>query len=143
MTAVASHGGGAVPGSQGAAPSRLASATSAGNLVARTLAAGSTCDRRMSEGSAPVWMSLGIGTDRVAEAVHSSVVAVAAGAGAFDQVGIRPPFVPQKGEATEADLVLRAAAEGAAARRRDELFEDSAADPFLAALCAAGVGGTD
>ena len=54
VTAVASHGGGAVPGAQGAGPTRLASATSAGNLLARTLAAGSTCDRRMPRNSAPM-----------------------------------------------------------------------------------------
>ncbi|MHC5058335.1 MAG: HDOD domain-containing protein [Planctomycetota bacterium] len=138
VTAVASHGGGTVPGAEGGRLPKLASATRAGNLVARALAAGSTCDRRMPQGSAPVWTSLGVGTDRVAEAVQASTAATAAGAGAFDQAGIRPPFVPRRGEATEADSTLRAAAEGAASRRRDELFEGSGADPYLSALYAAG-----
>jgi len=138
VTAVASHDDKHVPGTPPLERTRLASATIAGDLVARALAAGSTCDRNMPQGSAAVWMSLGIGTDGVADAVRASAAAVAGGAGAFDQAGIRPPFVPLKGEATEADAILRAAAEGAAARRRADLFEDSRGDPFLAALQAAG-----
>ncbi len=138
VTAVAAHGGGTVPGSQGGGLPRLAAATRAGNLVARTLGAGSTCDRRMPAGSAPVWISLGIGAERVGEAVARAAAAAAGGAGAFDQAGIRPVFVPHTGEATEADAILRSAAEGAASRRRDELFETADLDPFLTALHAAG-----
>jgi hypothetical protein len=92
----------------------------------------------MPAGSAPVWISLGIGAERIGEAVARSAAATAGGAGAFDQAGLRPVFIPHTGEATEADTILRSAAEGAASRRRDELFEAANADPFLTALYTAG-----
>ena len=122
------------------APSRLTAWVHVGDLVARALAAGSTADRRQPEAHAPFWAALGIGPGEVALVVRRSAEAVAAGSGVFQEAGVRAPFLPQAGEATEADPILRGAAEAAAARRREELFgrawEPTGRDAYEAALLA-------
>ncbi len=140
VTAVSGHH----PQPAGApAPSRLTSWVHVGDLVARALAAGSTADRRLPVAHAPFWEALGIGPGEVALVVRSSGVAVAAGSGVFVEAGVRAPFLPQTGEATEADPILRGAAEAAAARRREELFASARGPAGLDAYAAALLAGAE
>jgi putative nucleotidyltransferase with HDIG domain len=104
----------------------LAAAAHAGDLVARSLAAGTTADRRMPGADPSAWAALGIGLDDISGVVARAASAIAAGWGAFEQAGVRPPFVPRSGQATEADPILREAASASAARRREELFSGEA-----------------
>ncbi len=135
----------AVAGHHGGPSSALAAASRAGDLIARALAAGSTCDRRMPAPDASALSSIGIGPEDCAHAVGFAAARTALGAGAFEQAGVRSPFLPRTAEATEADPILREAAEAAAARRREDLFgglgskkagarDASDGDAYLAAL---------
>jgi len=129
VAAVADHHGRA-----GTEMPPLAAAVHAADLVARALAAGSTLDRTMPRPVNAAWDSLGCAAAELPGVVARCAAAVARGSGAFEQAGVRPPFLERREGATEADPILREAAEAAAARRREELFEGLSGDPYLDSL---------
>lgn len=112
----------------------LAAVVHVADLLARSLAAGGTLDRTMPRSDPAAWESLGIGPEEIPEAVARCAEAVAKGSPSFEQAGIKPPLLEYREAATEADPILREAAQAVSSRRREELFELCGADPYLQAL---------
>jgi putative nucleotidyltransferase with HDIG domain len=130
VAAVASH-----HAASGGGRSPLAAAAHVGDLVARALAAGTTWDRRMPSPEPAYWDALRLDPEEISAAVQGAAYAVAAGAAVFEQAGVRPPFISRSAHATEADPILREAADAAARRRCTDLFEGAPLkDPYLGAL---------
>jgi putative nucleotidyltransferase with HDIG domain len=130
VAAVGSH-----HGARGGQRNQLAAAAHVGDLIARGLAAGTTWDRRMPQADPTAWRTLGLEPDDTASVIEVVVERLAGGASLFEQAGVRAPFLERAGHATDADPILGEAAEAAAARRRAELFEESASpDAYVARI---------